>query len=133
MANTGQRRGLARDFLDKLLLDRDNLPLGRADGIILLLAGERSQPQVVQIETGMATLVRRISRKFARALHRVWRRVGLTWKRPVRIDWSKIELTAAGLKVDVSGEQSPILAPERWLRDAIIRRIPGSGTRRASE
>jgi hypothetical protein len=133
MAETGQRRGLARDFLDKLLLDRDNLPLGRADGIILLLTGERSQPQVVQIETGVATLARRIGGKFSRVLHRVWRGVGLTWKRPIRIEWSKIELTGAGLKVDVSGEESPILARERWLRDAIIRRIPGSGRKTVSE
>jgi hypothetical protein len=122
-----QKIGLMRDVLDKLLLDRDEVPVGRVDGIVLLLTTEDSRPRVVQIETGLATLARRLSPAFARFLHRVSRRLGMRWKRAVRTDWSRIECIEKELKLEICGEDSPLLARERWLRDHVIRRIPGNG------
>ena len=118
---------LIRDVLDKLLVDRDGIPLGRVDGIVLLLAPNQSRPRVAQIESGLPTLARRLSGRLARALHWVTRKLGGRWPRPVRLPWSRVESLGKELKVNICAENSRLLARERWLRDHIIRRIPGSG------
>ena len=121
--------GLVRDVLDKLLVDRDNVPLGRVDGIVLVLAGDHSRPRVAQIESGILTLARRLSGPFARALHGLTRKLRLRWPRPVRLPWSRIDAIGRELKIDICGENSRLLARERWLRDRLIRHIPASGAR----
>jgi hypothetical protein len=123
-----QKLHLIRDVLDKLLVDRDNIPLGRVDGIVLLVRGEHAQPHVVQIECGIATLLRRLSNRFAKLVQRIRRRLGLHWRRSVRIDWSRIDqIGRTQLTLDICAEESALLARERWLRDHIIKRIPGNG------
>jgi hypothetical protein len=126
MAKTGKLR-LIRDVLDKLMLDRNKVPVGRVDGIVLLVRGEHSQPRVVQIECGSATLARRLNTRLARVAHGLSRKFGCRWKRPVRIDWSKVNDVGRELMLDLDGDYSPLLSSERWLRDHIIRHIPGNG------
>src|ERR687888_2068991 len=125
MAAQSRKLRLIRDVLDKLLVDRDGVPLGRVDGIVLVVGGKDSCPRVAQIETGLATLARRLNARFARALHWSIRNVGLRWRRPVRIPWSNVESLGKELKLDVSAKNSRLLERERWLRDHIIRHIPG--------
>jgi hypothetical protein len=127
MSNQSRKLRLVHDVLDKLLVDRDGVPLGRADGIVLVMAGRDSQPRVAQIESGLATLARRLNARFARALHWLVRKLRLRWRRPVRIPWSKIESVGRELKLDVCADNSRLLQRERWLRDHIVRRIPGNG------
>ena len=127
MAAKPQKLGLARDVLDKLLVNREGMPVGRVDGIVLLLAGKHSQPRVLEIETGMATLARRLSSRGARALHWLTRACGLTWKRSVRVPWTKVEIVGKDLQLALHGEDSPLLQRERWLRDHIIRHLPANG------
>jgi hypothetical protein len=117
--------GLVRDVLDKLLVDRDGNPLGRVDGIVLLVAGEDPRPRAAQIESGIPTLARRLSGQFARVLAWLTRKVGGHWPRPVRLPWSRIESFGKELKLDVSAENSRLLARENWLRRHVIGRIPG--------
>jgi hypothetical protein len=121
--------GLVRDVLDKLLVDRDDVPLGRVDGIVLLVTSAHSQPRVAQIESGIPTLARRLSGRFTRALQWLTRKLGLRWPRPVRLPWSRIESIGKELKIDICAENSRLLARERWLRDYIIRHIPGSSAK----
>ena len=128
MAAQSRKLRLIHDVLDKLLVDRDGIPLGRVDGIVVVMASDHSQPRVAQIESGLATLARRLGVRFAGTAHWIVRKIGLRWRRPVRIRWSQIEALGKELKLDVSAEQSPLLARERWLRDHVIRHIPGSGT-----
>ena len=128
---TPQKLHLIRDVLDKLLVDRDKVPLGRIDGIVLLVSGEHAQPRVIQIECGIATLLRRLSNRFAKLVQRVSRRLGLHWRRSVRINWSTIDqIGRTELTLDVCAEESRLLAREHWLRDHIIRRIPGNGMKK---
>lgn len=129
MAAQSRKLRLIRDVLDKLLVDCDGVPLGRVDGIVLVIGGKDSRPRVAQIESGLATLARRLNARFARALHWCVRTAGLRWRRPIRISWSEIELLGKELKLDVSAKNSRLLARERWLRDHIIRRIPGNGVK----
>ena len=118
---------LIRDVLDKLLVDREKVPLGRVDGIVLLVNGEHVQPRVVQIESGITTLAQRLSTRWARRAHRISCRFGLRWKRAVCIDWSKIDGIGRELMLNVRAKDSPLLTRERWLHDHIIRHIPGNG------
>jgi len=127
MATESRKLALVRDVLDKLLIDREEIPVGRVDGIVLLIGSEHSRPRVVQIESGMATLARRLHSPLARLAHQFARKLGWRWKRPVRIDWAKVQSIGKELKLDLCGEKSPLLAREQWLRDHVIRRIPGNG------
>jgi hypothetical protein len=119
---------LIRDVLDKLLVDRDGVPLGRIDGIVLLVAPGDSRPRVAQIESGLPTLARRLPGPVARSLHWAIRKLGGRWARPVRTPWSRLESIGKEVKIDVSAEHSRLLAGERWLCHHVIKRIPGSGT-----
>src|SRR5437868_1747043 len=106
---------LIRDVLDKLLVDRDDVPLGRVDGIVLLMGTEQTQPRVIQIECGMKTLLQRLSTRWAQRGHRITRRFGWRWRAPVPLDWSTIQEVGRELTVNIRGEDSQLLASERWL------------------
>jgi hypothetical protein len=124
--------GLIRDVLDKLLVDRDGMPVGRVDGIVLVLSGEHSRPRVIQIESGAITLGRRLNAELARVLPWMMRKIGLRWRQPVRLPWSRVAAVGRELKVDLCAQDSALLASERWLRDHVMRRIPGSGKQKQS-
>jgi sporulation protein YlmC with PRC-barrel domain len=123
MAKTNQF-DLIRDVLDKLMLDRNELPVGRVDGIVLLVRSERGQPQVLQLESGAMTLARRLNMRWARQLSR---KLGCHCSRAVRIDWSKVKDVRRQIVIDLDGAHSRLLTSERWFRDRIIRHLPGNG------
>jgi hypothetical protein len=123
---SARKLALVRDVLDKQLLDRDGNAVGRADGIILVFGASTRPPRVTQIEAGIITLASRLHPRLAdgcRALARKW---GFRGGRPVRIPWAKVDSIGKELKLDLSAEHSELLLWERWLRDRIIQRIPGS-------
>jgi len=124
---------LIRDVLDKLLVDRHQLPLGRVDGIVLVVTSDKSQPRVAQLETGMLTRMRRLSPFVARRLQHLTHRLGFRWKRPVRLPWSAVQSLSRELQLDLSGENSRLLSNERWVCRHIIKRIPGNQIKKAAE
>jgi hypothetical protein len=121
---------LIRDVLDKLLVDCDHIPLGRVDGLVLLMGGEQAQPRVIQIECGMKTLLQRLSTPWTQRVQRISRRLGWRWRAPLHVDWPKIEKIGRELTLNIRGEDSQLLASERWLRDHVIRQIPGNGIKK---
>ena len=123
---------LIRDVLDKLLVDREGRPVGRVDGIVLVQGGEDARPCVMQIETGAITLARRLNAELARVLPWLMRKIGLRWRKPVRLPWSRIDSLGRELKLDLCAEHSKLLESERWLRDHVMRPIPGSGKQKHS-
>jgi hypothetical protein len=124
---------LMRDVLDKLLLDKEGIPLGRADGILLSMTGEHSQPEVVQLEVGLRTLARRLGRPWRAIVATISRLLGIRWKRSVRVPWSKVERVAKEVTLNVAAEKSPLLVREHWLRDRVIRRLPGNEFKEPNE
>jgi hypothetical protein len=129
MAAQPRKLQLIRDVLDKLLVDREGVPLGRVDGVVLVIGGAHGRPRVAQIESGLPTLARRLNVQFARALHWFICKLGLRRRQPVRLPWSKIESFGRELKLDAGADDSRLLARERWLRDHIICQIPGHATK----
>ncbi len=115
---------LARDLLDKQVLDRDGLRIGRVDGLILRFrAGE--PPEVAAIEVGIAALLRRFGRSVSDAAARWERRLGVGSGEPLRVEAERIAHIGKDVEVDLEGGRTNALAWERWLRKRIVR-IPGA-------
>ncbi|MEZ2126264.1 MULTISPECIES: hypothetical protein [unclassified Sinorhizobium] len=109
---------LIRDVLDKQLVDKTQVRIGRADGIILRAEVGRP-PKVEAIELGRSTLIRRLL-------------VGMGLRTPAhhpnrgyRISWSKVTDVGVDVTVDVDHRETPLEQWEEWLRRNVMRRIPG--------
>jgi sporulation protein YlmC with PRC-barrel domain len=116
---------LTRDILDQQVVDRTGQRLGKVDGVILELR-EGQPPRVAAIEIGPVTLTRRIHPRLAEWLGGWLRRHGPRSDGTLRIPWSKVRAIGVDLRVDLVAEGTPARAWEDWLREHVIRRIPGS-------
>ena len=59
---------LIRDYLDKRLVDREGVPLGRIDGIVIELRGNRP-PLIVAAEVGSVAQARRLGMSGISIIH----------------------------------------------------------------
>ncbi len=116
---------LARDLLDKLLVDRSKRPLGRVEGIVLELRAD-CPPRVVAMETGLATAAARLHPvlgRWVRALAMRWSPVPMT---PVRFSPALFRDIGVDIELDVDAEADPkLLRFEKWLKRRIVCRLPG--------
>ncbi len=117
---------LVHDLLDEQLVDRNNRAMGKVDGVVLEVERGRP-PRVVAIEVGAVTLARRLHPALARWVVAWTRRLGVGSGEPLRVPVGKIRKEDINLKADVDVRQTPAFAWERWLRDHVVGRIPGSG------
>jgi hypothetical protein len=115
---------LVRDVLDSLLVDRDGEPMGRVDGILMTWQPD-APPRVTHLELGATTLARRLPRPFRGAVGWLVRRLTLR-SDPYRIEVGRIVHFGRSIQIDVDAARSPACESERWVRDHIIARIPGS-------
>jgi hypothetical protein len=114
-----------RDYLDKQLGDRQGKPIGRIDGIVVEIEKGR-QPRIVAVEVGSVAQARRLGRRFhgwAVALALRW---GLMDRNPHRFAFNTLEHDGKQWRIDELASNVPTLAWERWVRENIIDRIPGS-------
>jgi hypothetical protein len=120
--------GLARDILDKQLVDEIDTKLGRVDGIVLELR-DGEPPRIAHFELGFGVLARRIgprTERFFLALRERLRldRVGSVAR--YRIDWRLVyDIKTYQISVRLKFEETPLFAWERWLRDRVVRKLPG--------
>jgi sporulation protein YlmC with PRC-barrel domain len=114
---------LIRDVLDKQLVDPNGTKMGRVDGVVLVLR-KTGPPRVAFIETGSATLARRIHPRLERWIVSFWRRVGLE-PGPLRIPWSKVRAVGFDVTVNLDAGSVPLQRWQEWLNRVIIGRIPG--------
>jgi hypothetical protein len=117
---------LFRDLLDKQLVDRENRPLGKADGVLFEIRAD-APPRLVAIEVGSAAMLRRVSERLADAVERLARRLGVGSGEPLRVDPEKIVHFGNDVQVDLDGPRTLAYAWERWLKKTLIARIPGNG------
>src|SRR5438094_10064281 len=117
MADKHEKRGelhLVRDVLDKQLVDRRHDPLGRADGIVLVLEDD-SPPRVATIESGAPVALSRVHPRLGRFASAIGRRFGLRRGSAMRISWAKIKSVGIELEVDLDAQRSAALRWEHWL------------------
>ena len=117
---------LIRDLLDKQVVDRKKTKIGKVDGIVMLVRPGR-QPRIGFIELGAISLARRLGRPIERLVLR-----GSGWlggkklPEPHRIAWSKVRDIGVDVDVDIDVRDTRIFAWQDWLRDKIIRHVPGA-------
>jgi sporulation protein YlmC with PRC-barrel domain len=112
---------LGRAVLDQQVIDAHDKLMGKVDGVVLEL--RRGQPaRVSAIVIGGTTPLWRIHRGLARWAERKLGGEG----RPACIPWSRVLKIGVDVKVDIESARSPALRWEHWVRDRIIRRIPGA-------
>jgi len=116
---------IIRDVLDNQLVDRNQHPMGKVDGIIMELR-DGEPPRLAYIEVGVTTLAKRINPRLAGWVAAIARTWGARQSEPFRIPWSKVRDVGIDVEVDVDAQETPALAYEKWLSDRIITRIPGA-------
>jgi sporulation protein YlmC with PRC-barrel domain len=95
---------LARDLLDKQVVDREETKMGRVDGLVL---GRRLHPRI---------------ERWVDALRR---RIGVQKTGRFRVPWSAVqEITSYHVKLDLDALKTPMFAWEQWLRDHVIDHLP---------
>ena len=115
---------LIRDCLDKQVVDSDERPMGRVDGIVLEIEPGRP-PRVAWIELGVSTIAGRLSSRLARLVNLASKRLK-DHGEPYRIPWNKVRVGLNKVKVDLKAEKTPALEWELWLRTKVIGKIPGA-------
>jgi sporulation protein YlmC with PRC-barrel domain len=116
---------LGAAVLDQQVIDRNGIPMGRVDGIVLDLRPGRP-PRVARLVVGGPTLLRRISPALARRAERWRKRWGPKERGGEEVPWSKVIKVGIDVRVDLDAERTPATAWERWVRERIIGLIPGS-------
>jgi hypothetical protein len=121
-----QKIHLIRDVLDNQLVDREECPLGKADGIVLVLRKDKP-PRLAYIEVGMSTIAARLSERLGKMVERMGRKWGVRHGKPYRIPWAKVSHVGIDVELDLSADETPVMAWEKWLAKNIVGRIPGAG------
>lgn len=114
---------LGRQILDQQLVDRSDLNIGKVDGVLLELRDD-GPPRIAAILTGGHLLARRLHPWIERVVAAITRRCGLPVVEPLRIPWSRVKKIGVDVKVDLAADEA--MPWEHWVRDHIVRRIPGA-------
>jgi hypothetical protein len=118
---------LARDVLDKQLIDRDGTKMGRVDGVVLLLDDD-GPPRLDHMQLGFVVLARRVHPCLEKWLEKIRERWSVRRVARQIVEWEKVtELTTGHIKVDLLARETPAFDWERWLRDKIVMHLPGAG------
>ena len=114
---------IGRQMLDQQLVDRNDLAVGKVDDIVLELR-DGAAPRIAALLTGGHILAHRLHPGLERLMRRMTRGWGPGSHEPLRIPWSKVRKIGIDVKVDIGADEW--LPWEHWVRDHIIRRIPGA-------
>ena len=119
----GKEVHLVRDLLDKQLGDKDHDPLGRADGVVLVLR-EAEPPRVAALECGLPVVADRLHRRLGWWVRAAGLRWGLRRGRTMRVPWAKVKKVGIETELDLEADLTEALTWEHWLRDRVVGRIP---------
>src|SRR5215212_3979710 len=114
---------IGRQVLDQQLVDRNDLNMGKVDGVVLELR-DGSPPRVAAILTGGHLLAGRLHPRLESWARRLTRRWGPKNQEPLRIPWEKVMKIGVDVKVDVAAHEA--MPWEAWVRDHILCHIPGA-------
>lgn len=117
---------LLRDLLDKQVLDREQVKIGKVDGLVAELR-QGKPPRIVAVELGSITLARRLGSRPGRWMTWLAARFGgERHAEPHRIAWNKVRDIGVDIEVDIDVHRTAIFDWQDWLRDRVIGRIPGA-------
>jgi hypothetical protein len=117
---------LGFDLLDRQILDRDGLPVGNVDDVELAVA-EDGTLQVVALHVGAQAWGLRLGGRLGATVtgmaSRLQRR---TPPGPIRVPIDLVRETGSAITLSVSRDLLSEPELETWLREHVIRRIPGA-------
>ncbi|WFP62199.1 MULTISPECIES: hypothetical protein [unclassified Mesorhizobium] len=117
---------LLRDILDKQVVDREQVKVGKVDGLVAELR-QGKPPRVIAVELGSIALARRLGTRLGRWTARLAAKLsGKRQARPHRIAWNKVRDIGVDIEFDIDVRRTKILAWQHWLRDHAVGRIPGA-------
>ncbi|HJT17912.1 MAG TPA: hypothetical protein VJ853_11005 [Thermoanaerobaculia bacterium] len=120
-----ERAEIFRDLLDKQLVDANETKMGRADGIVLEIDGDK-QPRIDHLELGFSVLARRLGPRAEKWFEAIRTRWSVRKSARQIVPWSKvIDVTNYEIKLDLKAEETPAFDWERWVRNHIVAKIPG--------
>lgn len=121
-----KRLDLARDVLDKQVVDREEAKMGRVDCLVLEVR-DGQPPRVDSLDMGFVILARRIHPRVESWLERLRRRFNVRKTARYSVPWSKVmEIVPHQIQIDVAALETPAFDWERWLRDHIVAKLPKS-------
>lgn len=120
------RLHLVRDLLDSQMIDRCDRQSGKVDGIVAELRDD-GRLVIVAVENGLPEAVSRVSPRVARWIAALGRRWGVRKGESYRIPFAKVRRAGISIRIDLDAAKTPLLAWEAWLREHVVRHIPGSG------
>ena len=115
---------LARDLLDRALVDRNGREMGRVDSIVLELR-DGQPPRVAALSVGPSALGHRFGERVGRWIEALEHAFGVDEGRPVRFDFSQVLQNEKAIKVDVALSETAAGIVEQKLRRWVAR-LPGS-------
>ena len=115
---------LVRDVLDKQVIDRNKVKVGKVDGIALQLRKGRP-PRVVAIELDMPTAFRRVSRRVGDWLAALQQRLAADLTGPTRIRFEHVVKSGIDVQVDIDALKTNAFVWETWLERHFVARLPG--------
>jgi hypothetical protein len=113
-----------RDILDKQLLDRKGIKMGKVDGLVMTMS-PRARPRIAFIEMGSITLARRLGHRTARLVARLGALFGGDpTRQPFRVASDKIRNIGVDIELTIDVESTPLTIWHERLRRHILNRMP---------
>jgi sporulation protein YlmC with PRC-barrel domain len=118
------------ELLDRQMLDPEGRMAGNVDDLELTLPPEGGPPVVSAILAGPGALSRRIGGRLGNAIASLHERLQeCDIEGPARISFGVVASIGSDVRLTVSRQDLEINRFERWVRDTIIAKIPGSETK----
>jgi sporulation protein YlmC with PRC-barrel domain len=115
------------ELLDRQMIDVDGRMAGNVDDLELTFSPDAGPPSVTAILSGPGALSRRIGGRIGNAIANVHTRLQESdIEGPARVSFGAVSSVASDVRLAVSREDLEIYRFERWARDTIIAKIPGS-------
>jgi hypothetical protein len=115
------------ELLDRQMIDIDDRMAGNVDDLELTFPPEGGAPFVTAVLAGPGALARRIGGRIGGAIARIHERLqDSDIEGPARISFGAITSVGSDVRLAVSREDLEIYRFERWARDTIVAKIPGS-------
>ncbi|GHF25612.1 hypothetical protein GCM10017786_69740 [Amycolatopsis deserti] len=113
-------------LLDRQIVDVDGHPVGKVDDVELVRAPDGTY-RVTALLVGQHVLGERVGGLLGRMLCRLAVRLGGGRIEPLRITYDHVKQVSSDVTLSLRAEVLEVPPLEKWLRDKLIARIPGSG------
>jgi sporulation protein YlmC with PRC-barrel domain len=124
---TGRVVDAGLELLDRQMIDVDGRMAGNVDDLELTFSPEGGPLSVTAILAGPGALSRRIGGRIGNAIAKVHARLQEgDIEGPARVSFGAVASVASDVRLAVSREDLEIYRFERWARDTMIAKIPGS-------